>query len=409
MTPGSRCLSSHLCYARASLPAVVIVCAGLLLAANPAAGQAFTVLHAFSVEQSEQPSAGLAIDGSGALYGTTTYTNAGGEDGQAFKMKQHGSGWLFTPLSNFPILGNIDPRGPLLVAPDGALFGTLYFNYGCEFCGGVFQLYPPPTVPRTVLQLWNGQTLHDFSGGSDGGNPSGALLRDQSGNLFGTTENGGIGLGTIYKLDHDTWNETVVFAPQGPTDGVMPLNGVISDDAGNLYGVFEVGGPNGAGVVYELSNSGNGWTEQHVYDFSGGSDGAEPVSVVMDASGNLYGATSGGGTNHAGTMFKLTRSSGGWSLTTLYNFSGSAPCGVTGRLTLSNGGLYGTTRCDGAYGYGSIFGLTSSGYQDLHDFTNGDDGSYPNGDLVVDKQGNLYGTTFGGGSGGGGVVFEITP
>jgi uncharacterized repeat protein (TIGR03803 family) len=397
---------------RASGLALVLGCAALVT--TPAVAQTYTVLHYFDADHSDQPSAGLAIDSTGALYGTTTYTDMGGRDGEAFKMRRSGSGWIFLPLFDFPIAGNIDPRSPLLIGNDGTLYGTLYYNYGCDFCGGVFHLYPSATVPRTVLPMWNGQSLHNFTGGSDGSNPSGALLMDNAGNLYGTTEDGGdAGLGAIYQVA-GSGNETVIYSPPNDTFGVLPLNGVVSDSAGNLYGVFQRGGPYGPGTVYELSNSGSGWTEQTIYGFTDGSDGGGPSSVIIDASGNLYGATTYGGTGQGGTIFKLTHGGGGWTFTTLYNINGTGPCGVTGRLTLDSAGiLYGTTRCDGAYGYGSIFELTPSGgnyiYTDLHDFTNGNDGSFPNGNLVLDAQGNLYGTTFGGGANGGGVVFELMP
>ncbi len=134
MKTGTQPFRSDLCGKTRSLLTVAITCAGLSLAAAPATAQTYAVIYNFSVQQSEQPAAGLAIDSSGALYGTTTYTNAGGRDGEAFKMKQHGSSWTFSPLFNFPILGNIDPRSPLLIGPDGTLYGTLFYNYGCDFC-----------------------------------------------------------------------------------------------------------------------------------------------------------------------------------------------------------------------------------------------------------------------------------
>jgi len=413
MTPKIQLFCCYLCdKVRIVLLTIALVCALLPFAAQPATVQNYTVLHVFTYQDSVQPAAGLAIDRSGALYGTTTYTDAGGRDGEAFKLKQHGSSWLYTPLFNFPIVGNIDPQSPLLIAPDGTLVGTLFYNYGCDPCGGVFHLYPSQTAPRSVLQPWNGELLHNFTNGNGGGGPSGALLMDAVGNIYGTTEDGGAaGLGTIYQLQHGTWNETVIFSPPDHTYGVLPLNGVVADSSGNLYGVFQRGGPNGPGAVYELSNSGGSWTEQTIYAFVGGSDGAEPVSVILDASGNLYGATTSGGAGHGGTIFKLTHGGSGWTFTTLYSIDGTGPCGVRGRLTLdSAGNLFGVTYCDGLYGYGSVFELTPSGgsytYTDLYDFTNGSDGGYPNGDLILDAQGNLYGTTFGGG---GGVVFEVTP
>jgi uncharacterized repeat protein (TIGR03803 family) len=208
--------------------------------------------------------------------------------------------------------------------------------------------------------------------------------------------------------------ESVLFSPQNVSQGDMALNGVVADTAGNLYGVFQRGGPIGPGLVYELTNSGHGWSEQIVWAFTGGSDGEEPVSVIIDAAGNLYGATSGGGSGHGGVIFKLTRGSGGWNFTPLYDMTGTAPCGVSGRLTLdSAGNLYGVTLCDGAFGYGTVFELALSGgnytYIDLHDFSGGTDGGDPNGDLVMEAQGNLNGTTFGGGTTGAGNVFELTP
>ena len=101
-----------------------------------------------------------------------------------------GQGWIFSPFFNFPILGNIDPQSPLLIGPDGTLYGTLFYNYGCDFCGAVFHLYPPENAPRTVLPLWNGDSLHNFTGGSDGGNPSGALLIDSAGGTRHDRERG---------------------------------------------------------------------------------------------------------------------------------------------------------------------------------------------------------------------------
>lgn len=408
--------ASRICdNARISFLALAVLCAALAWFTPSATAQTLKVLHSFDIDTGDQPSAGLGMDRSGALYGTTTYTNSSQIFGGVFQLKQHGSSWLYHPLYNFPLGGTNNPRSPLLVAPDGSLYGTTYYNNGCYTCGAVFQLYPSATVPKTVLQLWNQRILYGFSGGSDGGNPSGALLLDSTGNLYGTTERGGpVNDGTIYEIEHAAGTENVLFSPQNETQGVMAQNGVVADSAGNLYGVFQRGGPIGPGMVYELTNSGSGWTEQVVWAFTGGSDGEEPVSVILDAAGNLFGATSGGGSHHGGVIFKLTNGSGGWTFTPIYNMVGTAPCGVVGRLTLdSAGNLYGVTACDGLYNYGTIFELAFSGgsytYIDLYDFTGGGDGGEPNGDLVRDAQGNLYGTAFLGGTTGAGNVFELTP
>jgi len=163
--------------------------------------------------------------------------------------------------------------------------------------------------------------------------------------------------------------------------------------------------------VYELSASGNNWSQSVLYSFTGGSDGANPVGgLIFDRSGNLYGTTARGGLNGGGTAFELMNSNGSWSLTVLYSFSGRF--GPTTNLTADqHGNLYGTTNADGAYGYGNVFELSYSNgswtYLDLHDFTGGSDGANPVSNVVIDAGGNLYGTTTSGGNGYG-VVWEIT-
>ena len=162
---------------------------------------------------------------------------------------------------------------------------------------------------------------------------------------------------------------------------------------------------------------------KYFYSFQSGNDGGYPVAgLIFDQSGNLYGATSDGGSGGGGTFFDLTFSNGIWTLNTLYSFTGIAgnQCGPWGTLVMDGAGnLYGTTLCDGAKNAGSVFKLTlSSGkwtYTSLHDFTGGSDGGNPISNVVFDANGNLYGTTYIGGLAGGcggtgcGVVWEITP
>ena len=388
---------------RASLTAVTVLCFGIVFFSPAAVGQTLTVLHTFPYYYNE-PLAGLGMDSSGALYGTTSFAY-----GTAFSLKQRDGNWVYSLLFNFPFGGTDQPASPLLIAPDGTLYGTSELINNCYSCGSVFRLNPSGTVPKTTLS-WKERVLYSFTGGNDGGTPSGALLMDRSGNLYGTTERGGpSNFGVIYEVEHGSWTQSVLFSPQSAAQGVLPLNGVVADSTGNLYGVFQRGGPVGPGAVYELTNSGSGWTEQIVWGFTAGSDGQEPVSVILDPAGNLFGATSGGGTGLGGVIFKQTHGSGGWSFTPLYDLTGSAPCGVRGRLTLdSSGNLFGVTHCDGAFGLGSIFELALSGgsytFIDLYDFTGGTDTSLPNGDLVMDAQGNLYGTT----NGNGGIAFKLS-
>jgi uncharacterized repeat protein (TIGR03803 family) len=140
----------------------------------------------------------------------------------------------------------------------------------------------------------------------------------------------------------------------------------------------------------------------------GGSDGG----LMRDSAGNLYGTTLTGGDNGGGTVYELSPSNGGWTFTTLYNFSGNG--GSFAVLIMdAAGNLYGTTIGDGAYGQGNVFKLTPSNgswiYTSLHDFTGGSDGSQPYGQVTLDANGNLYGTASIGGPDNKGVVWEITP
>ncbi len=399
--------------------ALALICALSMIAMQPAQAQTFSVIYNFTPYGQQQPATGLTIDAHENFYGTTLYTDSSHTDGGVFKLRQSGANWIFTPLYGFPNgVGNYDPEGPLLLAADGNLFGNLATSWDSHYCGGVFHLAPSGSIPRTALAQWNYTSIYTFSCGSDGANPTGPLTFDQSGDIYGTTNRGGsAGFGTTYELTRsdNNWTETVLHSAQGDGDGVLPVNGVVLDTSGNLYGVFAGAGPYGQGAIYELSPSGSGWTEQILYGFTGGSDGEAPSSVIIDASGDLFGTTSAGGSGNGGTIFELARVNGGWNFSTLYSLSGTrGDCGPDARLILDTAGnLYGETKCDGAYGLGSVFKLTHSAggwtYSDLHDFTGGSDGEYPQGSLVFDTNGNLYGTTFGGGAYGGGVVFQITP
>jgi uncharacterized repeat protein (TIGR03803 family) len=232
------------------------------------------------------------------------------------------------------------------------------------------------------------------SGPNDGGGPVGSLIFDHSGNLYGTTEGGGTNMnGTVFELSPNadgSWTESILYsfcALTGCVDGSEPVAGLAFDSAENLYGTTLGGGANSCnsrlgscGTVFELSptsSPGGPWTETVLYSFCpGGSDGgcpdgAEPASqLTIDASGNLYGTTTVGGTNIiGGTVFELSRSNGGWTHSVLYNFcangqnhicpDGSDP--LAGVTFDSAGNLYGTTRFGGAMkssGNGTVYKLS---------------------------------------------------
>jgi uncharacterized repeat protein (TIGR03803 family) len=279
----------------------------------------------------------------------------------------------------------------------------------------VFNLHPPAHVVGRVFSPWTETVLYQFGNIFDGNNPEGDLLFDAAGNIYGTTSSGGyecldtVYCGVVYQLTpHGSgWTESILYEF---TNGnvAIPLAGVISDQAGSLYGTTS-----SLYAVFELTHSGSGWTEHTLYQTGYPGGGATPAGgVIFDPSGNLYGTTELGGTNGVGTVFELLPLGGGWSESTLYSFTGGgAP--FASLVRDSSGKLYGTACNGGVHNSGSVFELIPFGggwtETDLYDFTGGNDGYCPLGNVILDAQGNIYGTAFGGGSHGYGVVFEITP
>jgi uncharacterized repeat protein (TIGR03803 family) len=419
----------------ALLMTVLLVLATVL--AHPVQAQTFKVLHTFTGgTDGGLPVRGLTMDRAGNLYGTTVDGGYYGGDcanygcGSAFKLVRSGSGWIFDTLYDFQ--GGYDgvhPSSRPVLGPDGSIYGTTYKGgmgtcdpYG-DACGMVFKLTPPPVACKSALCGWNETVLYRFSGGSDGGSPSGDPIFDQAGSLYGTAENGGYGSGVVFKLTPSggSWTESVLYAfPNNEQGPVFPGNGVIFDNAGNLIGVTEGGGGSYEGTLFELIPSQYGWNLSLLYQFNQLSGANPSGALVLDAAGNLYGTTSYEGASDCGTAYAFTASGGGWNFSVLYNFAGGSPsCGPLGGLiTDTAGNLYGTTEATGAYQKGVVFKLTPTEggwtYTSLHDFTGGADGSEPWSTLVLDVEGNLYGTTtIGAGQGcngtGCGVVFEVTP
>ncbi len=197
----------------------------------------------------------------------------------------------------------------------------------------------------------------------------------------------------------------VLYTFTGGNDGGWPAGNLIADKSGNLYGTTSVGGPNGAGTVFKLAPDG---TESVLYHFTGGADGDLPLDgLLTDSKGNFYGVTEIGGRYGAGNVFKVT--SGGVA-TSLYDFGSSASDGINPVCALIWGPhheLLGTTENGGSDQFGTVFQVTLDGKETiLHNF-NGADGRYPAAGLVMDPTGNLFGTTFNSGSGSSGTVFKI--
>jgi hypothetical protein len=257
----------------------------------------------------------LVSDAAGNGYGTTI-----GGDGTIFGL---------SPKSGYHVLHVFretdDGSGPwamLTVDSAGNLYGTAYLGgipncgLGGLGCGTVFKLTP------TSDGGWRYKQIYSFQGGSDGGTPFGSVIVSAAGDVYGTTELGGIGTsqcysnvsgcGTVFKLSPNadgSYTHSVIYAFLGPPiDGADPQTGLILDSAGNLFGTTLLGGARNLGTTFELVPQENSWQETVLHSFGEGSDGSEPkTQPIMDSSGNIYGTTISGGANGAGAVFEVTR------------------------------------------------------------------------------------------------------
>ena len=251
------------------------------------------------------------------------------------------------------------------------------------------------------------RVLYSFSTGSDGQSPNAGLVMDAAGNQYGTTPAGGTSnAGTIFKLNK-RGTETVLYNFTGGADGAHPFAPLIMDAVGNLYGTTSGGGASGSGTVFKLNKYGK---ETVLHSFTGTPDGGVPgAGLLMDASGNLYGTTYAGGTFNLGTIFKVNKHA---RETVLHNFSGRADGGnpVAGLIMDKVGNLYGATYRGGASDAGIVFKFSNFRHvTPLYTFTGGVDGGNPyHGKLVRDpKKGYLYGTTSAGGTSNLGTIFKV--
>ena len=327
-----------------------------------------------------------------------------------------------------------NPGGALISDPQGNLYGTTLVG-GAYDQGTIYELTPPPGGGAP----WTNTLLYSFcSQGppcADGNGPQTGVIRDTNGNLYGTTLSGGsrFNEGTVFELTppqggHGPWTETVLYefcANDNCVDGNQPLGGLTLDSHGNLYGTTTAGGPHGQGVVFELSPSGGGqWTYNILYGFCpehGCADGSTPNygSLVFDSAGNLYGATTMGGSQNFGTVFKLTHSGGSWTESVLHSFCSAANCTdgeepYGGVVLDAQGNIYGVTPGGGTQNLGVAYELSQSGgswtENVLQNFcTNCTAGYHPQQTMILDANGNLYGTTFQGGTLTFGVAFELSP
>lgn len=398
------------------------------------------------------PESALVADKAGNLYGTT-YTGGGysncspfGEScGVVFELSpKSGGGWTEKVIHAFQ--GNTDgglPANGVAIDSNGNLYGVTSLGgtpaggcFSTGGCGKVYKLAPPKKKGGT----WKETTLYSFcsaSGCTDGAYPQSLVALDAAGNIYGTTNVGGLsggcntdgfggyGCGVVYKVSSAKkgWKETVLYTFSGSFDGGFPAGGVVLDKSGNVYGTTDSYGA-GYGVVYELKSPKKNGSETVLYAFTGGNDGSSPTTSLLLDGGNLYGTAPGGGADYFGTVFELQYANGSWTEQTLYTFTGGSDGGTPySPLVLKGGSFYGTTYAGGTgtgCGFGgtspcgTVFSLTSNQgtwtENVVYSFQAGTDGALPENGVYFDKKGDMFGTTQGGGDHGVyGVVYEITP
>ena len=324
----------------------------------------------------------------------TTLAGGASNGGTVFELA-HGSGAI-TTLASFNGTNGWNPYAALIMDSSGNLYGTA--QYGGAYGYG------------TVFELAHGSgsitTLASFNG-TDGASPFAALIMDSSGNMYGTTPYGGPswngtpnnGSGTVFELAHGSDTITTL-ATFNVTNGAEPEDALIMDSGGNLYGTTRLGGRYGTGTVFELAHSHTVTTLAWNVEYP-------TTGLIMDSSGNLYGTAPAGGAHGSGLVFELAH--GSRTITTLALFNGGNSPTPNGSLIMdSSGNLYGTTSYGGVSSDGTVFELANgSGTITTLASFNGGNGATPYGGLITDSSGNLYGTTTYGGSAGLGTVFEL--
>jgi uncharacterized repeat protein (TIGR03803 family) len=402
----------------------------LIPAAAGQSGWNQKVLHKFiGPPDGATPSSGLLLGKDGVLYGVTGTGGTAG-DGVVFKLTPPASGqgdWAETVLYNFEG-GNdgIAPYGTLIADENGVLYGSTAGG-GSANAGVVFSLTPPAAGKKE----WTEAVLYTFQANPDGVSPTNGLVRDDTGALYGMTSAGGAnGAGMVYRLTAPAnggtaWTETILYNFAGTPDGSFPNGGLVRDGNGILYGVTFAGGTSGWGTIFSLVPPPTGqsaWSENVLYNFSFGADGGSPDNtLVLSRDGTLYGTTNLSPSGY-GTVFALTPPAPGqsaWTQATLFNFDGTNGANPIGLVLNAGGGLIGTTYDGGTRegGGGVVFKLTppkkdapSWSYKIQYRFPDSrNDAEYPIGALLREKDGTLFGGTSSGGAHNQGAVFKLTP
>jgi uncharacterized repeat protein (TIGR03803 family) len=404
------------------------------LATTASAQYTETTIYNFGAitNDTNSPSVGLIRDAAGNLYGTSNLGGTG--QGTAFELSFSGGSWTETILHNFGSVSGdgLQASGGLIRDSSGNLYGVTQAG-GANNQGTVYELSPNSSG-------WTETILYSFAGNPDVREPSGSLIFDAAGNLYGTSFEGGggtnancfDGCGTVFELSPSSsgWTEKIIYAFTGGGDGMSPGGNLLFDSAGALYGSAAFGGSvvgagcfEGCGTVFRLTPVSGTWRFARLFNFQGPVGGAAPLWLVFDAAQNIYGVASAGGSGcpgnlGCGTIFKLTRqtSPGPWKETVLHSFTELHDGGEPGAGLVfdSSGNLFGSADFGGNGNLGTVWELSPTAHgpwklTQLYSFGDGTTGSRPNSGVIIDPSGNLYGTAQQGGQFDRGTVFELSP
>ncbi len=382
----------------------------IVIVAQAARAQTETVLYSFCAQSGcpALPDGGVIADPEGNLYGVTY---SGGINGSVFKL---------TPTGELSVLDSFDDSHQG-VAPEGQLaFDKQGDVYGTAVEGGTHR-YLVTAGDGTIFKLSPDGTetdLYNFGANiTDGIGPTGGVVIDAGGNLYGVTYRGGAyGVGTVFRVSPEGVETILHTFVNDKTDGSYPSAGLVMDSRSNVYGTTESGGLYGGGTVFEVTAQGS-YRILHNFAAYPGDASSPEASLALDSLGNLYGTTGYGGTYSAGAVFKMTPGShGSWNEIILGSFNRFArqpnnSCWdpLSNVAFDAQGNLYGTTRGGGLWGDGCAYQINPAGELTvLHVFGKDHDGAQPFGNVLF-YQGNLYGTTYVGGAYAGGTVFKIAP
>ncbi|HZK80083.1 MAG TPA: choice-of-anchor tandem repeat GloVer-containing protein, partial [Humisphaera sp.] len=351
-----------------------------------------TTIAAFNGIDGANPTAAVTLDSGGDIFGTTPSHGANGF-GTVFEIVRGAT--TLTTVASFTTLSGGVPEAPVILDSNGNLFGTTS-SYGPSGLGTVFEIASGSDA-ITLTAAFTGSTGH---------NPYGAVTFDSSGNLFGTTNQGGTSNnGTVFEVAHGSSIVTTTARFVRNTSGALPYGGLTIDTSGNLFGTTSVGGTGGLGTVFEIAHGTTALIA--IGSFSNGTGTNPQGGVTLDSSGNLFGAAQFGGTNSDGTVFEIAH--GTTVINALASFTNpSAENPIAALAVDSSGDVFGATPSGGVNNDGSVFEIPngSTNVTVIASF-NGNNGNSPYGGVTLDSSGNIFGTTQSGGISGAGTVFEI--